>query len=75
MTVKKKSHLPINTGTSVSEKCFLHNILAHSSSRASSYNTPARNNGGWFPSSNKSFSKRSSSHVSFFNLKIYCNYI
>jgi len=68
MTLKKKSYLSINTGTSISKKCFPHNILAHSDSRASSYNTPARNNGGWFPSSNKSSSKR---HVSFFNFKIF----
>ncbi|XP_060872401.1 uncharacterized protein LOC132946423 isoform X1 [Metopolophium dirhodum] len=68
MTLKKKSYLPINTantGTSISEKCLPHNRLAYSSSWASSYNTPARNNGGWFPSSNNSSSKRSSRNVHF----------
>ncbi|KAL4089197.1 hypothetical protein QTP88_024257 [Uroleucon formosanum] len=66
MTLKKKSYLSINTGTSISEKYFPHNMLTHSSSWASSYNTSARNNGEWFPSSNKSYRKRSSHHV---NLK------
>ncbi|XP_016663421.1 uncharacterized protein LOC100569986 isoform X2 [Acyrthosiphon pisum] len=72
MTLKKKSYLSINTRTGMSENIFPHNTLAHSSPRASSYNSPARNNGGWFPSSNKSSSKRSSRHV---NLKksVYSN--
>jgi len=67
MTLKKKKELPINTESSISDKCFQH-IFAHNSSEGSSYNTPARNNGGWFPKSNKSYIKHSLKHVTFLNL-------
>ncbi|XP_022172569.1 uncharacterized protein LOC111035312 isoform X1 [Myzus persicae] len=65
MTLKNKSYLPINTGSSKSAKCLPHNMFAYSS-EGSSYNNPVRNNGGWFPLSNKPSSKHSLRHV---NLK------
>ncbi|XP_015380296.1 PREDICTED: uncharacterized protein LOC107174013 isoform X2 [Diuraphis noxia] len=63
MTLKNKSFLPINTRGSKSVKCLPH------SSRSSSYNTPSRNNEGWFPPSNKLSSKFSLRHNRHVNLK------
>jgi len=65
MTLKNKSYLPINTGSIKSAKCLPHNMFPHNS-QGSSYNTTARNNGRWFPSSNKLSSKQSLRRVSFF---------
>jgi len=76
MTLKNKSYLPINARGRISAKCLPHNVFAHSS-RSRSYNTPSRNNGGWFPSSNKLSNKcslRHDQHVSFLNFKMHCNY-